>query len=1442
MVFGNHSAVFDVVSSMYVVASVTSQSAGLPTSGDVNAGSYLLSQQQQVKYRYRGARMQSGGRGFLGFEALSTLDPQTGVETTTSYLQQFPFTGRPLSTVRRLLGSNDLWGDSVSSCSDCVPGSFIGSGSGGGFGGGSGVISENWALDLLMNIAPSGTTLPPTEFQKTASSSNSTVIELSRATNTWESFGTVISNPGVVFPFLAESVEINRLLDQNLPETLPLDYSPYSHAVSTRVTTANVYDEWANPTLITVTTQDKNGIQLQQKVTQSVFDSRPIYQRFGRLTASTVTSYSTSGSTGIVKQSAFEYDPISLLLKKEIIAPNGGLDETLITAYKHDSSGNIIKKTTCSAQVANCGDSTSQNASNPLFINRWVTSEYDLSQTFANVSRNTLGHAVSQVLQRNLSGQPTESVDIYGTHSYQEYDPFGMVIHGWNDTGAESWTGKQAFAGDFGITTQVTQVTLGAPTKVEYSDALGRSIRKGIQGFDGIYIYTDTLSDTQGRVRLKSQPYKSDNSIRYWHQSTYDLLGRVIKTVSADGNTYSEIQNNGLTTLSRIGIADYEVNGGNGLVKTEIKDPLGQLIKIIDHLGGSIDYVYDGHGKLRFMHSHNAAGTQTITTEIQYDPFGRKLKTIDPDMGTWRYQYNALGEVVSQTDAKLQVVENRYDPLGRLVQRFDRNASGTLVGQAIWQYDPLLGHLITAYDSLDGNYNESYSYDSFGRVDSKTTQVDGKNYIQKTWYDSMGRVVSTQSRLWSLAQIGVIDNEYNAYGYLYKRIDRDSGQVLWQALASDNYGHITHAANNNGSYETTDFYTPETGLINQQIMQKVDQLAIQDLSYHWDTLGNLRLRRDNKTGREETFDYDNLNRLKQSQIGAQIKTFAYDDFGNIQIKDGVNYQYGTTGAGPHALSQRGASSYYYDTNGNMTSGGGRSLVYSTFNKPTQVAKGSSQVIFNYNINRSRYKRINRSNNRLVDTKITAGGVEVVFKGSSTEVRRYVGNALMKYTYNGTSVIPTKSIDYLYKDHLGSMDTIVSASSNSAPMKMSFDSFGNRRLTSWVNSLPTTSGVLDLLAMTDKGYTGHETLDDVGLIHMNGRVYDPTLGRFLSADPNIQAPTDTQSLNRYSYVLNNPLSATDPSGYFFSKLKKYWRTIASIVITIYFPMIGWVGDLGAIGSGALTGFLAGAVATGSWRGALVGAFTGALFGGIHDGVTAGMGKVLAHGLAGGVSSVLNGGKFGHGFMSAGITQFAGYKGWMPKIGANNLGQRIKNAVSAAVLGGTVSRLTGGKFASGAITGAFSRLLNDMAANKLEDKVNKWAKKINLAKKYGKKAIKLYLAVDKINEAIAIATKNKALYHAIQVMSKEQLILLWPPVAAMDSRSVEAMRHMVVIYVSSNSENNRYRLMSRAGVTALEGVGIGATTLLPSPPFIGKLSLLFELTSVNYEFTLDQQREE
>src|SRR5262249_19656797 len=135
----------------------------------------------------------------------------------------------------------------------------------------------------------------------------------------------------------------------------------------------------------------------------------------------------------------------------------------------------------------------------------------------------------------------------------------------------------------------------------------------------------------------------------------------------------------------------------------------------------------------------------------------------------------------------------------------------------------------------------------------------------------------------------------------------------------------------------------------------------------------------------------------------------------------------------------------------------------------------------------------------------------------------------------TTPTPTQTqTSYLLKDHLGST-VVVPDSTGAVQPRYSFDAWGKRRDVTWAAFFPTVPTSLWQQTLTTRGYTGHEQLDEVGLVHMNGRVYDPELGRFLSADSFIQDPSNLQSLNRYSYVQNNPLSFTDPTGHFLSGL-------------------------------------------------------------------------------------------------------------------------------------------------------------------------------------------------------------------------------------------------------------------------------------------------------------------
>jgi RHS repeat-associated protein len=130
----------------------------------------------------------------------------------------------------------------------------------------------------------------------------------------------------------------------------------------------------------------------------------------------------------------------------------------------------------------------------------------------------------------------------------------------------------------------------------------------------------------------------------------------------------------------------------------------------------------------------------------------------------------------------------------------------------------------------------------------------------------------------------------------------------------------------------------------------------------------------------------------------------------------------------------------------------------------------------------------------------------------------------------SSGTPAAMAYYLTKDHLGSIDSITD-SGGAVNVRLSYNAFGVRRKEAgWVDADLPASDWAAVYAITHRGYTFHEMLDDLGLTHMNGRVYDQISVRFVSADPFGIEPNNTQSFNRYSYVMNSPLSYSDPSGY------------------------------------------------------------------------------------------------------------------------------------------------------------------------------------------------------------------------------------------------------------------------------------------------------------------------
>ncbi len=377
--------------------------------------------------------------------------------------------------------------------------------------------------------------------------------------------------------------------------------------------------------------------------------------------------------------------------------------------------------------------------------------------------------------------------------------------------------------------------------------------------------------------------------------------------------------------------------------------------------------------------------------------------------------------------------------------------------------------------------------------------------------------------------------------------------------------------------------------------------------------------------------------------------------------------------GPHAVSQTvsggSVTTYTYDARGNQVdrdapgTAGDRTIAYSLDDMAHEIQMGSGQrVRFWYGPDGQRYKREEAG-------KVTyyVGGVEVVIQGGVTTMKRYLGGIALQSVVNGVE----QATKYLFRDHLGSLVRIANADGSVAE-RLDYMAFGGRRS-------PTDPHVAGSASPnTPRGYTDHEYVDGTGIIHMNGRIYDSDLGRFLQADPLVQAPANAQSWNAYTYAFNNPFVYVDPTGMF--NLRQLLGFAIAIIGTIVLQGMdgGAVAKFGmALAFGAASGY----VATGTLRGAVVGAFTAGVTFGVGLQIQ-GMGlpdQIFHRAVTGGVMESLQGGRFGNGVLSAGLTA-----AFVPTLGG--IRNDVARTTTGALIGGTISKISGGKFINGAMSTA------------------------------------------------------------------------------------------------------------------------------------------------------------
>ena len=247
------------------------------------------------------------------------------------------------------------------------------------------------------------------------------------------------------------------------------------------------------------------------------------------------------------------------------------------------------------------------------------------------------------------------------------------------------------------------------------------------------------------------------------------------------------------------------------------------------------------------------------------------------------------------------------------------------------------------------------------------------------------------------------------------------------------------------------------------------------------------------------------------------------------------------------------SSTDYDVHGNIKADGQRSFSYNQADMVTTIAKGADSTKFEYAPDNSRIYREDERNGNTTKTWYVGKIYEFSEKGSDTEQRWYLGNVVMSQS----SKVAGTNFEVLHGDAQGSTVTVTDGSGKLMSHSL-YDAWGQQS----VLQVGSTNQLF-VQSLQRRAYTGHENVEGLGIIHMNGRIYDPLLARFVQADPTLQFVQYSQGYNRYSYVLNNPMSYTDPSGYFLSSPFKFVKNGLRSVIRALGPEVS--GMIVAIGS-------------------------------------------------------------------------------------------------------------------------------------------------------------------------------------------------------------------------------------------------------------------------------------
>ena len=834
-------------------------------------------------------------------------------------------------------------------------------------------------------------------------------------------------------------------------------------------TQAFVYDANLNPIQITTETEGYKQVQELQYVPK---ESSPY--RMGLL-AHKRTASTLDGDTFTTEESyTYENGLISTAKTKG----NGTGEHT--EKFSYDPYGNITQKET----IAEDGQKRSEQYTyDPT--HRFIATHTDfegLKTSFVydergNLSKETTPWGQSTSYQYDIWNRPIKVTDYLGKSLRTTYGANGSKYNIRSDSDDDSYTSE-------------TYNALGWLLESEASTALGATAVR--------YEY-----DALGRAIGKSEPFAAGGSPQGWTHTEYDRYGRPVQVTTPHGKTI-RTSYDGLKTT---------VDDGTKQITTT-QNAIGKTISQQD-TGGTIKYTYFGNGALK------TANYEGVEQKITQDGWGRKTSLTDPAAGRYTYQYDAWGNLTEETTPKGKTTLT-YEP------NSDRLKSKHLVGDYTdmrIRYTYNADKLLTQIDNenKDGN-NDSYRYEYNGLKQLvQTTETNPQAVFTKNYtYDAFGRVQQETSTAQTAGKRVSSAVQYRYQNGELVEMKDDKGITLWKLTESNEYGQPL-SLHKGKTKELLDYnsHFPKT-----QTVQREDT-PLNVLQYDFNPQrGLLNHRTYSFYNQKEEFVYDTTDRLTRWGNA----THQYDERGRITENSAIGtYEYTRNGYQQQKLTTNEAGETHLEKYPLPI------IRYNAFKAPEQIyVKDKERISYEYNAFGERSHcyygnaEVEKAKRPMLKHYSHDGSTEIVCNktDNSTKFILYLGGD----AYSAPAILisdgETQKLYYLHRDYLGSIVMLTDENGNIAERRH-FDPWGQP-----IKVEDSAGNTLDKLTLLDRGFTGHEHLQTVGLIHMNGRLYDPALHRFLQPDNYVQDPFNTQNFNRYGYCLNNPLLYTDPTGEWF----------------------------------------------------------------------------------------------------------------------------------------------------------------------------------------------------------------------------------------------------------------------------------------------------------------------